>query len=533
MIFGEKVEESELGKLIKRRHPEYNDLVAHWQFMEDCYKGGREWFKLNIFRYIKEGEGEFKDRLERAYRFNHSKEVVDLVGKYIFKPKINRNDNIAPKEIISFWKKSNRSGSEPIQKFIRKLERASSIYGRVWVVVDNLIDESGSTREYAYIVTPQHVLDLSYDDNDQLNWILISETYRDDDDPFDSTGNVSCRYRLWTKTQWFLIEEVKTASDVTLPNMVVVSGSNKNIDNSTRAQIVDYGDHDLGVVPVFPHDSNESDGVYSSPSLIGDIAYLDRACANYLSNLDAIIQDQSFSQLAMPAQGLMPGDDGYSKIEEMGTKRIFTYDGEGGSQPFYLSPDPKQAEIIITVIGKIINEIYHTVGMAGERTKQDNSIGIDNSSGVAKAYDFERVNALLSTKAAALRRAEIKMCELVLMWKGIDNYDADKLGDMIIYPETFDVRGIADEFSIASNLALIDAPLEMRKEQLRILVDKLYPTIKKDSKSKILKEIDSMKEDDLLSIGMDAPSSQDSKPVSGPKANRQGENNTDENDSQN
>jgi hypothetical protein len=47
------------------------------------------------------------------------------------------------------------------------------------------------------------------------------------------------------------------------------------------------------------------------------------------------------------------------------------------------------------VINKIINEIYHTVGLAGERTKQDNAMGIDNSSGVAKAYDFERVNAAL------------------------------------------------------------------------------------------------------------------------------------------
>jgi hypothetical protein len=53
------------------------------------------------------------------------------------------------------------------------------------------------------------------------------------------------------------------------------------------------------------------------------------------------------------------------------------------------------------VISKIINEIYHSVGLAGERTKEDNSQGIDNSSGVAKAYDFERVNALLAPRPTA------------------------------------------------------------------------------------------------------------------------------------
>jgi RNA polymerase sigma factor (sigma-70 family) len=97
----------------------------------------------------------------------------------------------------------------------------------------------------------------------------------------------------------------------------------------------------------------------------------------------------------MPAQGVNAGDEAYDKILELGTKRIFIYDGEGGTQPFYLSPDVKQAELILKVVNKIIAEIYHSVGLAGERTKDDNAQGIDNSSGVAKAYDFERVNSLL------------------------------------------------------------------------------------------------------------------------------------------
>ena len=50
----------------------------------------------------------------------------------------------------------------------------------------------------------------------------------------------------------------------------------------------------------------QSESPYFSPSLIDDIAYLDRAVANYLSNLDAIIQDQTFSQLAIPVQSLLP-----------------------------------------------------------------------------------------------------------------------------------------------------------------------------------------------------------------------------------
>ncbi|MFW8079958.1 hypothetical protein ACOIFA_31015, partial [Klebsiella pneumoniae] len=91
-------------------------------------------------------------------------------------------------------------------------------------------------------------------------------------------------------------------------------------------------------------------------------------------------------------------------------------DSESGNQPFYLSPDPKQAQMIITTIQTVINEIYHSVGVAGERTKQDNAKGIDNSSGAAKLYDFQRVNSLLITKAERLERAERQMMFLAAKW---------------------------------------------------------------------------------------------------------------------
>lgn len=474
----------DLAKLIARRHPEYEKSLVHWNFLELCYSGDRSWFDTNIFRYIKEGPVEFKDRLSRAYRFNHSREIVDLVGKYIFKSKIYRNDLNAPEEIIQFWKETNRSGSSPVQKFIRQVAKLSSIFGRVWIVVDN--NRAGNTenpREYAYVVKPQHVLDMSYDENDQLNWILIMESARDDEDPITSTGKIKTRYRLWTKEDWYLIESNK---DDTQRNEVI--------------SIVDYGNHNLGVVPIFSHDHNDCEELYTSPSLICDIAYLDRACANYLSNLDAIIQDQTFSQLAMPAQNLMPGEDAYIKMVETGTKRIFCFDGDGGAAPFFLSPDVKQAELIITAIGKVINEIYHTVGLSGERTKDDNSIGIDNSSGVAKAFDFERVNALLSTKAASLKRAEVKMMELVLLWNGTKYLEP--LEDLIVYPETFDIRGIADELLVAQNLMLIEAPMEIRREQMRNIIPKVFPNVSDSVKEKMLKEIDDMEDPmNMLSQG--------------------------------
>lgn len=469
-------EQKKLKALIARRHPEYAENVAHWKFLEDTYEGGREWFKENIFRYIKEGDLEFANRVERAYRFNHSREVVDLINKYLFKQNVTRNETDAPDSVKEFWKSATRGGLT-IKDLVRQVSKKTSTYGRIGVVVDTTAPPGGKlskaeakaqgVKTYAYAIAPDQLLDYSFDEIGALNWVLVREVTRDDDDPMNSSGAQSHRYRLWTKTDWKLYEE----REVGKRKMVV---------------LVDESQHNLGQVPIILADHMITDDEYESPAMIDDIAYLDRAVANYLSNLDAIIQDQTFSQLAMPAQNVIPGEDSYTKLVEMGTKRVFLYDGEGGAQPFYLSPDVKQAELIVTAINKIIGEIYHTVGLAGERTKQDNAVGIDNSSGVAKAYDFERVNALLSAKADALEVVENKLVALVALWNGETEQVKSPL---VSYPDNFDTRGLYDEFDIAARLMLIDAPDSVRQEQMKMMLDKLFPQLAADLRKKMEEEL--------------------------------------------
>ena len=249
----------------------------------------------------------------------------------------------------AFWK-SSTSHNISIDDYSKRICNATAINGRVWIVVDsNKKDAQVLTKAderkfkakvYSYIVLPQYALDMGYDEMGILNWILFQENVRDDDSPILSTGLVIPRYRLWTRT---------------FSQLFTIKGNlQKDGIVTAEAPIA----HELGIVPVFAADNIISDEPYSSPALIADVAYLDRAIANYLSNLDAIIQDQTFSQLAIPAQGLtsgVPEDDAkIEKLVEFGTKQIFTFNGEAGTQPFYLSPDVKQAQIILQVVNKII-----------------------------------------------------------------------------------------------------------------------------------------------------------------------------------
>lgn len=488
----------ELRALYERRHPEYDANVSHWRFLRASYNGGRSWFRNNIFRYIKEGDKEYADRIERAYRFNHTREVVDLVQKYLFKSDIARNREKAPKEVVDFWDRTTLSGLG-IEQFMRQAGTGSSISGRVAIVVDSNMPPVDGTlsvadakslgaRVYAYIVQTEDILDYAWDEDGDggLLWVKLRERTRNDADPFNDTGEVIERQRLWTRDGWFLLE-------IRVEKPAI--GRSKPIEKTV---IVEQGTHNLGVVPVVFADHIMTDNAYFVPSLIEDIAYLDRAVANYLSNLDAIIQDQTFSQLAIPAQNLMPGEDGYQKVLDLGTKRIFVYDaGQGSSaKPEYMSPDPKQAGVILSVINKIINEIYHTIGLAGERTKEDNAVGIDNSSGVAKAYDFERVNSLLLSRAAICQRIENKIIELVMRW----HQKTPPAEDLVTYPETFDVMRLADELVTAEALAKIDAPKELRREQMKTLLDKMFPQLRDDLRKQIKDGIDSWLEGEDLTL---------------------------------
>jgi hypothetical protein len=486
--------QKKLQTFIARRHPLYESLVAHWDFLEATYEGGREWFATNLHKYVKEGDKEYANRLERAYRFNHTREVVDLLDKYVFKIDIKRNDD-APDFIKEFWKRSTLNGS-PIGDYMKRISNRTSTYGRVWVVVDSTRTDdvksvadakAADARVYSYLVKPQHALDMSTDELGKLNWILLFETARDDEDPLNSSGALVDRYRLWTRqsSQLFTV----------------------NVDAKGKPTIVvdEPVEHGLGVVPVFAADNVISDEPYASPALIADVAYLDRAVANYLSNLDAIIQDQTFSQLVIPAQAVVAGDEGtHNQLVEMGTKRIFTYDASGGTGPQFISPDVKQATLILQVIAKIINEIYHSTGLAGERTKEDNSQGIDNSSGVAKAYDFERVNSLLAAKADSLEQVERKLCELVAAYHdktldtAPDSTTTPEETQMVSYPDNFDVRGLYDEFDIAARLALIEAPDAVRRQQMNSVIDKLFPMIKKSLIETMKGELENWPPEDAL-----------------------------------
>ena len=123
------------------------------------------------------------------------------------------------------------------------------------------------------------------------------------------------------------------------------------------------------------------------------------------------------------------------------------------------------------------------LGASTASAKDDNAQGIDNSSGVAKLVDFERVNALLASKADSLELVENRIAQIVAAWAG-----ETVKNNLITYPDSFDVRGLYEEFDISTRLMLVDAPKSVRQEQMKSVLDKLFPQLAADLRAKMEKD---------------------------------------------
>lgn len=488
----QSVTDAQAQNVVARRHPAYFDRVDHWEFCQETYDGGRDWFEKHVPRYLKEGEREYRDRVRRAYRFNHTREVVNLLTKYIFKDGVERNLEGADTCVKKFWQHAMLYGGG-IDVLMRAASNQSSVTGDAWIATDTTSDGSkkvsrnSKDRVYAYIVKPQDMLDFAYDENGVLEWCLYTIPYRDDSNPFNSSGETTKRYMLWTKKTYYVFEETFIEDNPETDPTVVTSASISSVipdttaaERAAKISLVSSGTNSIGVVPLVRIPHTDVGDVYVKPGLVDDVVYLDRANANYCSNLDAIIQDQTFSQLVMPSNGIAEGgtmEESSQALTEVGTKRIFLYSADATQPPRYISPDASQARIIISVIQEIVSEIYHSIGLGGEFNA--NKDGVNPSSGVAKSYDFDRLNAMLCVKSRSLEHAENELVNLVLLWNGKSPIDYAQSADaqMVKYPDTFDVRGLPDEFDIAQNLLVIGAPDSVRQQQMLLMSQKLFPRL--------------------------------------------------------
>ena len=461
---------TQVANIISRSHPRYHFWANQWKFFQMSYVGGKEYIDNYLFKYFKEGEQEYTDRKERAYRENHTKRVVDLINTYLFKQDATRKtSNTLAQSFIDNFDGKKRHAS----LFMKTASIWASVFGRVYIVIDKKTLPEGEktgtqadnlkTIPYCYIVFPHNIKDIAFDEVGRVKWALIEEAIRNDDDPFTADQTVKTQFRLWQVGKWTLYDNAGTS--------------------------IAEGDTGLDVVPIIPLDNEEQEEI-AGQSLISDVANIDRAIFNNWSRLDTIVCDQTFSQLIFPIEGLpidIAGDDELrGQFLKLATNRIVLYSAQAQAAPAFISPDATQAQFILDMIQTQIKQLFAVLGLQNETGTETNL-----QSGVAKAYDFDKVNKLLNSKSGNLQQAETYIYEVLSKWLGGVALNVD-----VTYPTEFDVRALIDDIAVAERLAMLDVSKTFTKEINKLLVLKALPEVNEAVHRQIFAEIDAKAEDE-------------------------------------
>ncbi len=462
--------------LLDNRHPDYTALSPDWLFWAQSYNGGAEYAKGNhLFKYTRETDKSYEERLKRADRNNFTRQVLDLIVQYLFKENPSRKKDKAGDAVANFWENVDGKGTK-IDDFMKLLATNVGIFGAHYVVVDKpqgkaitkAQQQALGLNPYVYMVSPLDVLDVVFNGRSgEIEQILIRETTRGEVDLRTAREGDSVKtvYRLWYKdggiVKWTLYEK----------------------DEKGDLKTLEDGQITINKIPIVKVTRGNS--TYGGASVIGDIATLDRSVYNYNSCCDQIIYDQTFSTLALEFDGQMKEFfEDWGII--LGTKSIIPYP-KGGQLPQFISPDASQGEFILKRIDQKVTQIYQVQNLQDTQGATQQGKPQQVQSGVAKGWDFEKLNAGLCEFGDVLEKGDEAIAALVKLW---DRDETPVEADLIDYPESFDVKSLTDELTEYNMLSSAVSSETYRKFLEKNLVKKASPKLEQAEQKTINAEID-------------------------------------------
>lgn len=492
----------------RRRHPRFNLLEKHWRFLLESYQGGPDYMfkgydrvnpegirnnkqtvgQRNLFKYFKEGNGEYRERIERSHRNNYSKKVVDQIRAFVARKPAERTADPSI-ELEKFWRNADGRGRD-IDRFMALELQWAAVFGLIWVLVDKPDVATVSRDEelkqglpFLKTFFPFDVLDGGFDSMGELKWIMFRERTRVDDDP-TMAAPIFTDHVIWDREK---VERWR-----------IVSMKDEKNQSRPTAMLISTVQHGLGFVPVRPLRFTDSDDAFVAAGMLDDVSYLDRDVYNKMSLLDTIIYDQTFSQLVIPTDAIVlnsperteqnAGVDAIEtsrqrtrqRITEMGTKRVFLFNGQTSHPPRYISPDASQVQVIRDTIKDYIEEIYRITGL-----RQEIGRDVRTQSGTSKAYDFDKLNKVLSFIAQEMELQDKWQSAVTEKWLSLSEdseLDLAAVDDLVQYPRNFDITGLLEEIDTtvrSEELNLHSSTAEA--EQRRRIIQKMFPGLPNNS----------------------------------------------------
>ena len=386
-------------------HNAYTTNAPKWEFFLRSYLGGNDYKEGHyLLRYILEDNKEYQKRIDLTPLDNHCKNVINIYSSFIWRlpPTRNFGNLVEDQALQSFIKDADMDGRS-LNSFMAEAQMWSGVYGHVWLMMDKpavvantRADElAQEVRPYLTLITPENVLDWRYERSLNGRYELAMLKVREwieEEDAF---------YRIWEK------DTIKAYEVI-----------------GEDARLVENVPNPLGIIPAVCLYGNRSPIRGIGVSDITDVAQMQRAIYNELSEIEQLIRISNHPSLVKSVD-TDAGAGAGSVIEVSDTDSI---------QPYLLQPSGGNLDAIRASITDKVEAINRMTHMGAVRATD-----AQTKSGVALQTEFQLLNAKLSEKADLLELAEEQLWNLFAMWQGITS------DIMVDYPDTFDLRDYGTE----------------------------------------------------------------------------------------
>lgn len=429
---------------IEYQHPDYETHVERWEFYLRSYMGGADYREGNYLTgYLNEDSKAYGRRLELTPLDNHCRNVIHVYSSFLWRinPTRNFEGMEGSPDLEAFLKDANLDGQN-FNSFMRESQIWSSVYGHVWIMVDKPESQVGTRAEelnqgirpYVTLITPENVYDWRWERQPSGRHELTYLKVRESVDRVDGTTTVTY-FREWYKDQIKLTR----------------------YDGAT-AEVVQLIDNPIGVIPAVYLPANRSIVRGVGISDISDVAYMQKAIYQELSEIEQLIRISNHPTLVKT----------YDTDASAGAGAVINVadDIDPALRPYQMQPSGANLDAIRASISDKIESINRMTHMGAVRGTE-----AITQSGVAMQTEFQMLNAKLSEKADILELAEEQLWQFYCKWQEHDVHEVT-----ISYPDSFDLRDYAQELQFlqqvrASGVKSVTLLREVDKQIADLVLD--------------------------------------------------------------
>jgi hypothetical protein len=390
---------------ITETHAAYDANASKWEFFLRSYLGGSDYRDGQyLLKYILEDKTEYAKRLELTPLDNHCKNVINIYSSFIWRLPPTRNfGNLVEDQALQHFLNDADMDGRSLNAFMSDAQMWAGVYGHTWLIMDKPATTAATradelaqeVRPYLSMITPENVFDWRYERAANGRYVLTMLKVRE-----WVSGDESF-FRVWEQ------DTIKAYE---------VKGE--------ESKLVSTIDNPLGRIPAVCLYGNRSPIRGIGHSDISDVAYMQKAIYNELSEIEQLIRISNHPSLVKSVDT----DAG------AGAGSVIDVPDHDTLKPYLLQPSGGNLDAIRASITDKVEAINRMTHMGAVRATESQT-----KSGVALQTEFQLLNAKLSEKADLSELAEEQIWDFFAHWQGvISNITVD-------YPDTFDLRDYGTE----------------------------------------------------------------------------------------